>query len=124
MTTSPALKTLRPFWGGIVVGLVAGIFTGVILISWYVVHKGFNPVNLDQEAEVTAAFHRVYHNNWWDRTVLNTYWMGVQTMQCPLDMWVLQEIINETSYLNEVLGGFLWDYDVLNLEFTDLIRVN
>jgi cephalosporin hydroxylase len=49
-----------------------------------------------RESAVTAAFHRQYHNKWWDRTLMGTYWRGVQTMQTPLDMWVVQEIIHDT----------------------------
>jgi cephalosporin hydroxylase len=39
-------------------------------------------------------FHRVYYYSsvWKD-----TYWLGARVLQCPLDMWVLQEIIYETA---------------------------
>jgi len=38
-------------------------------------------------------FHRVYfYSNVWD----DTRWLGTRVIQCPLDMWVLQEIIYET----------------------------
>jgi cephalosporin hydroxylase len=45
---------------------------------------------------ITDAFHWLYHNKWWDRTMQNTRWLGVRTMQTPLDMWVFQEILHET----------------------------
>jgi cephalosporin hydroxylase len=37
-------------------------------------------------------FHYLYYNN--DRnTWRNTFWMGVLTKKCPLDLWIYQEII-------------------------------
>lgn len=39
------------------------------------------------------GFHRLYQydvNTW-----QNTYWFGVKTLKCPLDLWVYQEIIWE-----------------------------
>jgi cephalosporin hydroxylase len=78
-----------------VVLVIIGFVAGIAATSWYVVNKGTNPVAISHEDEIVSSFHRLYHNNWWDRTVLNTYWMGTEAMQCPLDMWVLQEIIYE-----------------------------
>ena len=72
--------------------VIIGLAAGVALTSWYVVNKGTNPVASSNADEIVSAFHRLYHNNWWDRAVNNTYWMGVEAMQCPLDMWVMQEI--------------------------------
>src|SRR5205814_5088191 len=44
------------------------------------------------EQEVVSAFHRLYyHARIWG----NTYWMGIPTYKCPLDLWVYQEIIFE-----------------------------
>mgnify|MGYP001041144466 CR=1 FL=1 len=39
-------------------------------------------------------FHRVYY---YSDVWRNTYWMGTRVLQCPLDMWVLQEIIYKTE---------------------------
>lgn len=41
-------------------------------------------------------FHKLYYNHRqknvaWERA----YWLGVQTLKCPLDMWIYQEIIFE-----------------------------
>ena len=46
-----------------------------------------------REPGVTEAFHRLYYDTavWKD-----TYWLGVRTQKCPLDLWVYQEILNET----------------------------
>ena len=43
---------------------------------------------------VVDAFQHLYYDqpeNTWD----NTYWLGVPTQKCPLDLWVYQEIIFE-----------------------------
>ncbi len=46
------------------------------------------------EPGVTEAFHRLYYDTavWKD-----TYWLGVSTQKCPLDLWVYQEILHETK---------------------------
>ena len=77
-------------------GLLAGAGIGAGAALWWVTHPAYNPVDLDGEKGVIAAFHRIYHNNWWNRTVLDTRWFGAEAMQCPLDMWVFQEILYET----------------------------
>ncbi len=86
----------RDFFIALICGLLAGAGMGAGAALWWVTHRGFNPVNLDSVEDVTAAFHRIYHNNWWHQTVLNTDWLGVRAMKCPLDMWVFQEILYET----------------------------
>lgn len=43
---------------------------------------------------VVDAFHHLYYDHP-DATWDNTYWMGVPTQKCPLDLWVYQEIIFE-----------------------------
>ena len=45
------------------------------------------------EPGVTNAFHRLYYDSavWKD-----TYWLGTRTQKCPLDLWVYQEILQET----------------------------
>ena len=44
------------------------------------------------ERSVTDAFHRLYY----DSTVWkDTYWLGVPTQKCPLDLWVYQELLHE-----------------------------
>lgn len=45
---------------------------------------------------VIASYHRWYHANG-DQTYNNTFWRGVPVQQCPLDMWVIQEILFETT---------------------------
>ena len=49
-------------------------------------------VGLTTEAAIVERFHRIYHNAG-ERTWLNTHWLGIPTLKCPLDLWVYQEII-------------------------------
>lgn len=44
------------------------------------------------EPGVTDAFHRLYYDTavWKD-----TYWLGVPTQKCPLDLWIYQELLHE-----------------------------
>ena len=43
---------------------------------------------------IIDAFHRLYYDQP-DATWNNTYWMGVRTQKCPLDLWIYQELIFE-----------------------------
>jgi len=49
--------------------------------------------SIERQAVVDAFQHLYYDQpeNTWD----NTYWLGVPTQKCPLDLWVYQEIIFE-----------------------------
>ena len=43
-------------------------------------------------SSVIDEFHKIYYSGTapvWQKT----YWLGVQTLKCPLDLWVYQEII-------------------------------
>jgi cephalosporin hydroxylase len=44
------------------------------------------------EPGITEAFHRLYYDTavWKD-----TFWLGVQTQKCPLDLWIYQEMLHE-----------------------------
>jgi cephalosporin hydroxylase len=46
------------------------------------------------DAEVTSAFTRLYYDG--PTTWRTTYWLGVPTAKCPLDLWIYQEILMET----------------------------
>jgi cephalosporin hydroxylase len=41
---------------------------------------------------IADQFHELYYDSWVWR---NTYWMGVRTLKCPLDLWIYQEILFE-----------------------------
>jgi cephalosporin hydroxylase len=50
------------------------------------------------ESEVeplVRRFNALYCRDRW-RTWVNTYWLGVRTMKCPLDLWIYQEILFRT----------------------------
>jgi cephalosporin hydroxylase len=42
-----------------------------------------------------TAFHELYYDSM-DKTWMDTRWLGVRTLKCPLDLWVYQEILWET----------------------------
>lgn len=45
---------------------------------------------------ITNDFHRLYYNSGLSGgTWHNTFWLGVPTWKCPLDLWIYQEIIFE-----------------------------
>lgn len=48
-----------------------------------------------QPERVAAAFHTLFHKRA-VTTFNNTYWRGVSVQKSPLDMWIYQEILNET----------------------------
>jgi len=39
-------------------------------------------------------FHELYYNSK-EKTWFNTFWLGVLSQKCPLDLWIYQEIIYE-----------------------------
>ena len=56
------------------------------------VRTGSNP---DEEAvSVDHRFTALYYDD--PSTWRSTYWLGIQTSKCPLDLWIFQEIITET----------------------------
>lgn len=42
-----------------------------------------------------ARFHQLYYDSM-ERTWMDTHWLGVPTLKCPLDLWIYQEILYET----------------------------
>lgn len=43
---------------------------------------------------ITDQFHRLYYDS---MAFADTYWLGITTLKCPLDMWAYQEIIHEVK---------------------------
>lgn len=41
---------------------------------------------------ITEQFHELYYES---RVWCNTFWLGVETQKCPLDLWIYQEILFE-----------------------------
>jgi cephalosporin hydroxylase len=50
----------------------------------------------DVSGAISADFHRLYYDND-GQTWRNTYWLGVQTLKLPLDLWLYQELIVRTK---------------------------
>jgi cephalosporin hydroxylase len=42
--------------------------------------------------QVVDDFHRMYYDS---KVFRRTFWRGVETQKCPLDLWIYQEIIHE-----------------------------
>lgn len=53
------------------------------------------PMNPAAPRDPISAFHELYYESM-DDTWKNTYWLGVRTAKCPLDLWIYQEILWET----------------------------
>ena len=51
-----------------------------------------------QEQAVVDGFHDLYYDGPAGAApvFVRTYWMGVECLKCPLDLWIYQEIIAET----------------------------
>lgn len=58
---------------------------------------GFVPVtwavDTPEGQEVVRRFHALYMESQ-DRTVMDTHWLGVRVIKCPLDLWVYQELLH------------------------------
>lgn len=49
------------------------------------------------EKAIVDAFHRLYYDaSIWGKTLDSTYFLGIPTQKCPLDLWIYQEIIYRT----------------------------
>jgi cephalosporin hydroxylase len=52
---------------------------------------------VSRDQETREAFHRLYYDAAQrGGTWVDTHWLGVKTMKCPLDLWVYQEILHAT----------------------------
>jgi cephalosporin hydroxylase len=53
-------------------------------------------VSSKDEKVIVEQFHKLYYNSKeYGRSISNTYWRGIKTLKCPLDLWVYQEILHE-----------------------------
>jgi cephalosporin hydroxylase len=51
-------------------------------------------INPNEERQIVDRFHILYYDaHKYGKTWGDTYWMGVKTLKCPLDMWLYQEIL-------------------------------
>ena len=50
------------------------------------------------EKNIVDEFHELYYYSYnWGGTWDNTFWLGILTRKCPLDLWIYQEIIFEVK---------------------------
>lgn len=64
-----------------------------LLVSLNIVRK-WGKSFFEAESIVTALFHQRYYRIG-EKTTFNTFWGGVKTLKCPLDMWIYQEILSD-----------------------------
>lgn len=50
------------------------------------------------EKNIVDQFHKLYYDSHiFGKTWGNTFWLGIPTSKCPLDLWIYQEIIFEVN---------------------------
>jgi cephalosporin hydroxylase len=50
------------------------------------------------EKSIVDQFHKLYYDSHiFGKTWGNTFWLGIPTLKCPLDLWIYQEIIFEVK---------------------------
>jgi len=76
------MKSARLLAAAVAVSLSAGAFAA----SWW----------RSQPRKIIDSYHIWYHRHG-EETYNNTQWMGVEVQKSPLDMWVMQEILNEVK---------------------------
>ena len=53
-------------------------------------------INSKLEGDIVNQFHKLYYESrHFGKSFGNTFWMGIQTFKCPLDLWIYQELIFE-----------------------------
>lgn len=47
--------------------------------------------------DVINTFHRLYYDSWhhFNQETIKIKWLGVETLKCPLDLWIYQEILSQ-----------------------------
>jgi cephalosporin hydroxylase len=70
----------------------------------------------DEASAAAEAFHQIYydsadHGGTWR----NTFWLGVPTEKCPLDLWIYQEILHQVQPDVIVETGTRWGGSALYL---------
>ena len=51
---------------------------------------------MSTDQDTIDAFHLLWYEQRQRQTWRNTTWMGIELQQCPLDLWVYQELIHRT----------------------------
>ena len=68
----------------VVVFVAAAFAAGAFTASWW----------RTRPRQVIDAYHVWYHRHG-EETYNNTQWLGIEVQKCPLDLWVMQEIVHE-----------------------------
>lgn len=64
------------------------------LLRYRMYHRLY--VSPKTEQDVVDHFHRLYYDaGQFGKTLKRTFWLGVPTSKCPLDMWLYQEMLFE-----------------------------
>jgi cephalosporin hydroxylase len=64
------------------------------LLRYRLYHRLY--ISPQTEQDVIDRFHRLYYDaGQFGKTLKSTFWLGVPTAKCPLDLWVYQEILFE-----------------------------
>lgn len=67
------------------------------LVGTYFVDRDQPPL-LPEQAETVRRFHDLYYRRWFGGggDTINLSWFGHETLKCPLDLWLYQELIVRT----------------------------
>lgn len=61
-------------------------------LRYLIYHRVY--INPKLEKNIVDQFHKLYHDSHiLNKTWGNTFWLGIPTQKCPLDLWIYQEII-------------------------------
>jgi cephalosporin hydroxylase len=68
-----------------------------VAIGTYSVERD-QPALSPEEAEIVRRFHDLYHRRWLKQgaDTINLNWFGYETVKCPLDLWIYQELLVKT----------------------------
>lgn len=62
-------------------------------LRYFIRQKAY--IKPESRKEIINQFHKLYYDSYaFGGTWINTFWMGIPTSKCPLDMWIYQEIIS------------------------------
>lgn len=67
------------------------------IVGTHIVDRDQPPLSPEQ-TQVVRDFHDLYYTRWSNGggDTINTSWFGYQTLKCPLDLWLYQELIFRT----------------------------
>ncbi|MBV9407621.1 MAG: class I SAM-dependent methyltransferase [Candidatus Eremiobacteraeota bacterium] len=69
----------------------------VVPVGGFVVDRDQPPLSAD-DVHAIERFHELYYSRWLSTgaDTINASWFGYQTLKCPLDLWLYQEILVRT----------------------------